>query len=169
MQSFIKRSLLLALLTTLGMTASASSTTMHQKISSKKETSSCVWRLFSTGIDLGLLGTCITSGTLAAILHTAAENDRIVYKTLAPNPGILELAYLFRPLAEIVELCGGSKSTSESITETFVNYEYRSLYANALAVGCAVISVASLGLLLLKRSYSKENSKKQRWLVSLRQ
>ena len=169
MQSFIKHSLLLTLFAALGMTASTSSNPTLEKICIKKEKSSCVWRLFSTGIDLGLLGTCITSGTLAVVLHTAAENDRTTYNVVFPSQSMLQLAHIFNPLADLVELCGGSESTKASIISIFVNDQHRSSYANGVALGCAVISAASLGLLLLKRSYSKENSKKQRWLVSQHQ
>jgi len=166
MKSSIKCSLLLALLATLGMTASTSNNALPEKIGIKKEKSSCIWRLFSTGLDLGLLCTSIASGTLACVLHTAAENDRIIYNNfIQKSDPMLELADIFRPLAEIVALCGGSESTSASIISTFVADKHRSSRANALAVGCAVISVATLSLLLLKRSYSKENSKKQRLII----
>lgn len=113
------------------------STDVH--VHTDKKQNNALWRLTSSCIDLGLLSTCMTSGTLSALLYSMI------------NAGMFEGNYIRNTLVDgitVSEYLPGI--LKESPLETIK-------YSSIILAG---VSASALGLLLLKRSYSKENSKR---------
>lgn len=114
-------------------THSFRSTNVHVK------QNNALWHLISSCIDLGLLSTCCVTGTLSALLYRTED-----VSTMQSNNLRGYLSYVIM--------------NSSRLPLTLKNSPIEVIkYSTVILAG---ISASALGLLLLKRSYSKENSKR---------